>query len=590
MGAFLLLNINGLNTESSDNTLRNMLDVFNEKKMKLNWSIEINGFQLYVFGKQKIVAENVFQIDQDNFIAGTGTFLYDCNTSTKALEKIYHDFTIEGSFLKDIRGNFALIIRKHGKFFILNDTSGLYHIFADKEERIISSSLLPIRKYLRSVSLSKQEFYEYVFTGASYGDKTVFNEIILLDSNFIYELHPHKSKHNKPKLHTVESFVNKNLDSIVERVANELMGFSGTIKCTFGNDIITPITGGFDSRLIYAALKRVGIKPDSGFVLKKDHQKDVEIASMISKNENFPLQILPNDFPDFREDTELLKEQFYLYDGLGIGGIFQYFSGLDVWKQVSYSKLLLDGGGGEIYRNIHSLPLYSLKASDYVDRVFNKKQIDNFINKYSAKNFFEILAKKALYSIGSDSEMLSVNDAQKIFPLFYLKYWMGTINSNANQFSYYLTPFSDELIVNQSLEIPARFKINGYFEAKLIRFLDEKIAKYPSNYNFNFYDGVTTKTIIAALLKSNISRSLKAKLRTIARFKKSKNNLPFYTQDSYIKKALSLDKFIREKFDIKEFEVSHLINLSEISEPAQMSRALSVELLLRNKLLCFNLF
>ena len=585
MGAFLFFKKENTKIEEPENQCATILNVFKEKQMPLKKRLDLKNFILYVYGKINIDVENVIQFDNENFIIGTGTYLYKNKIGIAALKELYYDFSTTGKFFHNIKGNYAIILFKEGKLYVFNDLGGLYHIYTNKNKSIISSSIIPITKYIKSLNILKQELYEYIITGAVYGDKTVFKEIELIDSRCIYEIHPECKTYSKPTLTQDNSFDNLTIDQIVDTVANELIEYFKIVKSSFGNEIITPITGGFDSRLMYSALKRTGIKPIYGFVLKKDHQKDVEIASQIAKEEKLTLKIIPNDFPNYREDKTLniLKEQFYLYDGLGIGGVFQFFSGLDAWKKLEYSSLLLDGGGGEIYRNMHRLPSHGMSIQDYILRVFRKKDLSLCAESFSLDDYYSNFSKKIQSAININNQQLTRIEAEKIFPLFYLKYWMGSVNSAANQFSYYLTPFADEKIVSQSLKIPIKYKYKGYFEGRLIKHLDVELSKIPSNYGFNFFDGISIKQLISEMVILRISPKIKSQLKVLLKYHKPKNNLPFYTQKNYIEEALTLDYFIKERFGLDNLEMSNYINFSKAAEPSFVSRALSVELLLQNK-------
>ncbi|MDX9694893.1 MAG: hypothetical protein RBT49_03795 [Bacteroidales bacterium] len=586
MGAFLLFKENNIEIRKIEETYSSSIEVFKNKQLPLVKRFVSDNFILFLFGKQKVDVDNYLKIG-DGFIAGTGTYIYKNNTGAKALNDIYSDFNVSVDFPDSIRGNYAIILFKENRLFLFNDYQGLYNIFTNKSQSIFSSSILAIAKSMDKLSISKQEFYEYVLTGASYGDKTVFEEIDLVNSRVVHQISPQKKTTIRKNIfqERFSTLSNLPLDNLLEKVSAELVNYFDEVKSAFGNDIITPITGGFDSRLIYAVMNNTGIIPHSAFVLKKDYQKDVEIAQEIADHYKVPLLKLSNDFPNFKEDKSLetLKTQYYLYDGLGIGGVFQYFSGLDVWARLPYRKLLLDGGGGEIYRNMHRLPNRSMMTRKYIERVLNKGDIRICGESFNSEEYTNNLENKIMQALSVNRKSLSRIETERIFPEFYLKYWMGSINSLANQFSYYLTPFSDECIAAQSNKLPYNYKLSGYFEAKLIKFLSPELAKFQSNYGVNFYDGFTLRNQFVELMKIYTATQLKKNLKRLLPRKNKKVNLPFYGQQSYVQESLKLDEYVKELLCKSDLEVSKYIDFSKAVQPAAVSRALSVELIMSRK-------
>lgn len=579
MGAFLLVTSKHSGFFDFEKKTAPAIDVFRQKQLLLNKKFVKNKFILYVFNKQRISVNNFIEYDELNFIAGTGTYIYKSKAGREALDAIFHDFSFEKEFSGILQGDFAIIIFRDGNLIIFNSSEGLYRIYNSSDHTIFSSSILPLVKLSDDLVISKQEFFEYVLTGAHFGDKTIFKGIELLDSGKNYQLSPDIRISSKPEIKYISPFRDSDLEEIVFEVKETLSKYFRTIGKIFEDNIVIPLTGGFDTRLVYAMLKAEKIMPDHAFVLKKDNHPDIEIAELIAAADDIKLDILPNDFPDFTQDSTLsqLKRQFFLYDGLGIGGIFQFFSGMDVWDQLDYRLLLLDGGGGEIYRNIHNLPDAEISLNKYIEKVLHKKDFSLFTDQYNNKEYLEQVRIKIINSI--QQSVISRQNMEIIFPFFYQKYWMGQINSLANQFSYYLTPFSDHIIALQSVEIPVKYKNKGYFEALLIRYSDENLARVPTNYGISFYDLNENQRTVKELIKQFVPDSLSNILKPVHKKIFKKNNLPFYSQSDYVNKALRLDSYVKNIMGVNSLEVGEFIDFHKATDPAMISRALSVELL-----------
>lgn len=584
MGAFIIFRGE---TRDIKKKYSSSIEVFNNKNLKLNNEFIGDDFHVLLYGKQKVKVVNYHKFANGDFALGTGSFVYKNKIENQALELIHNDFDISGDCVNAIRGNYALIIFKKGKLYIFNDSAGGYNIYTNAEQSIITSSLIALTKCQDKIEISPQEFYEYVSMGSCFGNKTVFKGLSKLDNCLIYTVSPQLSNTCKKEI-DVSDFVKKSKGKKkkqVEGIAKELENYFDELKDSFNNNISVPITGGFDSRLVYAAVRKSGLVPDKAFVIKKDYQADIEISTLICKSNNIELDVLSTDFPNFKDDKSygILKDQFYSYDGLGIGGVFQYFSGLDIWKQINYKKAILDGTGGEIYRNMHRIPDSKVNLKSYIERVYLKKEIDFFTSKYNHDTFISEMQNKIRSEIDTDTNNVSRIDVEKIFPKFYLKGWFGSVISNANQFGYFFSPFFDELILQQSFYIPVKYKNNGGFEADLIKFLDPDLAKIRSNYGFNFYDKQPFKSTLIEWFKIHTPLNFKKIVKKIVRTKKNKDNRPFYVENKYVQESLQISDYVKGMLDVKQLAVEEYINFDQVSDPAVVSRALSVELLLKDK-------
>jgi len=503
MGAFILFrekeieNINQVNKEFSD--------VFTNKGLEKKKRFTANDCTIDVYGKRNVEVKNFIAFSNGDFIIGTGTYIYKNRIEENVLKIIYDNILNIQDLITDIKGNYAMIVFKEGKLYLFNDLSGGYHIYSLDNRNVFSSSFITLVKITKKLEISKQEFYEYILTGSFYGSKTVFKNISRIESEFIHIINPSYSKVTKKSIniHDFEELAKLPLKTQLIKVSSELLNFFKEIKDPFDTKISIPLTGGYDSRLAYAALKKAKVIPNNAFVLKKDHQPDVRIAEKIAECDGLDLILLSNNFPDYKKDKtlKLLKDQFYLYDGLGIGGVFQFFSGLDVWMQLKYKKLILDGTGGEIYRNMHRLPNRKISVIDYVQRVINKKSTNFCTSEFNQDIYNKVIESKIKSELNIAASKMSRMQSEMIFPKFYLKYWFGSVVSNANQFCYFLAPFFDSRIALQSYYIPIKFKNNGYFEAKLIKEIDIELAKIVSNYGYNFYDNISLKSWAIELIK-----------------------------------------------------------------------------------------
>jgi|GEM_PF-3204854 len=578
MGGFLLIR-KPLKEDEAVNLYASSLDVFRQKGLSPAHTQQGSGYILFLFNKKNLSGDNHIVAGDKLFIVLTGTGIYKEQAGKAALEEIARDHRSGTLSALHFRGNYCLLIGDGDTLTLCTDRSGLYHVFADASTEVISSSFLAVLSTQKSRTLAVQEFYEYVFNGAFYGNKTFFSEIHLLDSNHIHQLHPVVQQLPGSPPPPVTEFRGTSFEKQVEQVAGQLSAHFTAMKSVFGDHVNSPLTGGFDSRLLLALCLHAGIRPKLFLVSVKDRSHDPDIARDIAVAKGLELDNLKN-FPTLDGDSGhgLLKQNFYLYDGHGTGGVFRYYSGMDVMNHIRPEPLLLDGGGGEIYRNIKLVPDRRFNMKTYLKEYYDRCDLSCCTPAFHYDEYLDRLAQKALAAVGAEGMNVSRRETEMVFPLFHLKYWMGIINSMANQFSCYFTPYAEEDITWQSFEIPVRYKTLGRFEAALIRQLDPGLAKFRSNYGFNFYEGPSKGTQIREQIRMMFTPSMKKQFKFLLRKKKASD--PWARMPLYLK-----EEHLQDLLDLNHLTVTHHIDIRKVKDPLCLSRIWTVELLLQGSIM-----
>jgi asparagine synthase (glutamine-hydrolysing) len=577
MGGFLLIH----KSESSDiKTLeqqyRNSLDVFVKKGLPLNRRIITKEFVIYVFHKYQFNVNNLVIFDKNKFIISTGCCIYNQKIGHNALIELYEDFSEEGRFFSNISGNYCVIISKNDKLYLFNDYTGIYHVYTNESKNVISNSFLTILKTLNQRTISSQELYEFVINEVFYGDKTLIKEINLIDSKNIHQLYPKLSviaKAIKPEILSK----NFSFDEMKQRVTNNLIDYFTILQKNFGNSISTALSGGFDSRLTLGLMRKVRIEPNL-YVYGKEDSTDVKIAKLITKEENLELEVKDKDkFPKFKEEEFLqhLEKQYYLFDGFG-SGIFD--NGSDLSTRLERSKesnLQINGGGGEIFRNFWELPDKTYSIKSFLKSKYDCVNYRICTHHFNKKTYFLTLSDKIKTILNTHNNQINRQQIEMLYPFLRLKYWMGPNDSINNQFAYSLTPYTDIRFIFDSFDIPIKFKNIGIFEAAMIRSIDPVLAKYPSQYGFNFFDPIKSSTKIKYFFEINLPIFLRPFIRkhVLSRATRDKNKFPFYFEKNYLNKI----------FLSNHLTISKYFNIDKIDDPKILSRVLTAELLITDR-------
>jgi len=528
-------------------------------------------YKLYLYNKLVVSVDNhVTQSDSD-FCACTGTLLYRGSIGVTALKRFYDDFQPDSIPLEGLYGAFCVIIRKHARTFLLIDRLGIYKVYRNEKGTLWSSSFLAAAGALERRTVDAQSVYEYVFQGATYGNSTVFKEIRLADSGCVYELEAGaKEIPREGRLSAVAS--SESVDVRVDHNLKQLRDYFQVIGDCFGNNIDTALSGGYDSRLTLALLLERGIDP-SLHVYGRESDADVRVARNISRCEGIDLVHEDKSrFPRVEADrfAEIVEYNFLIFDGYPTDGIFD--NGADAAtrrERCDKGRLMLNGGGGEIFRNFFYLRNRSFTVRQLMWTFYSRFDPRACTDRFDEHVYHSALGDKLKSAIGVKNERLTRQEVESAYPLFRCRYWMGRNNSVNNRFGYALTPFIDYAIVKSAISIPTQEKYFGRFEARLIRGVSPALAAYDSAYGHDFSGDVPWPKVIKEFATyvrpprlRRYSYSVQNRLR--------KKNLPYTLTQNYLNRVLSDLPYMRAFFQVEY-----------VRDPAQLNRICTLEYLMQ---------
>jgi asparagine synthase (glutamine-hydrolysing) len=562
MGGFLLYNKNS-NQIISENALK----VFEHKKQRISGEKNFADYKLITFSKRSFENKNFFLFDNEDFIASTGTPVYKKLSGNNAASELYNNFKGTTSLdFRDFQGHFCYIIYFDKKVFIFNDFNGLYHIYRDTNYNIFSNSFLAVTNSLKKKNISHQGLYEYIFYGATYGNDTLINEVKILDNKKIHQLIPQFTSFNKSFPKKVPDKLKFN--ELIDVISTDLINYFGIITKDYDHFSLG-LSGGFDSRLLLSLLLNFNVKPII-YVHGMPDSMDVKISCSIAKA--FGLEFESYFDPDNKLiDKDFLKEfiksKFYSDEGLNDFGIFNSILNKDI--EISHrAKINLNGGAGEIFRRITRVPGNSVNVSHFVNEKYNFPR-DLVTQKFNKEIFFRNFNNKILdcFDIENIKPLLDTVLVNLADPNFKGRYWGAKITSKLNQYCYSLMPFLEPTFYLKSIYIPNKYKVAGRFEAALIGKINPELAKFNSNYGFNFYKGPNIKDKVAELLKIYSPTYLRG-----------------FSKKTAIKQSSELN-IIKERgkliFD-NDLLISEYININKILTKFMYSRTLTIEYFLRN--------
>jgi len=422
-----------------------------------------------------------------DFVFTCGTCISSQGVGVSAADAFYQGGDrVETDF---ISGHFVVVVRKGGKTTINMDQFGGYHVYFNAERRIISSSFYAISSALPSLTLRRQAAYEYVFNGVVSGNETIFAEVAVAPIRACIDVGAdgptiRRTAPNPPKMTSEEKYSDS-----VEHGIQLLDRYFGSVVTTFKGRINTALSGGYDSRLMLAGLRRHGAQPRV-YIYGRRQDSEVQLVEAIAKGEGFQLEVIDKEAQQIispNEFAEVARQNFFGVDGYNYGGIFHNGAERkESARRVAGNSIAFNGGGGEIFRNFFYLLDRPLRVHELLWAFYSGFDPACGTSIFDIDAYYRNLEKKIFEVVGSDDSWLPRPTVEWLYHNFRCRAWDGKIDTNSNWFGYTAMPFLERRITEHASRLPLRWKYHGAYEAALIERIDAKLAAYPSNYGHSF--------------------------------------------------------------------------------------------------------
>lgn len=544
--------------------------VFARKRLPRDAVLRRPEFILHLYGKRQTTLPHLVERPGGEFAACTGAFFYRGLHGAAALEAILDEAPMAHPPGPQGAGHFALLMYREGRLTLTRDRLGLYRVYTDREQTILSSSFLAMENTLPRLTPASQEIYEYVFHGAFYGGRTVFEEVELLQTDLVWDGPGPPSAMSVPGLDQEPRYAT--VDDAVEDVADTLCTYFDMLASNYQGNVTSALTGGYDTRLMLALGRRVGLDP-ALYVYGTGKSREVSVAKDIAVGEGLELKHVDWDtHPNVPVDAygSLIDNQYWCLDGFHNTGVFDgggnYAERL---RRTERAVLQLNGSGGEIYRDFWLLPDRPVAVERFVRSFYASFDPAVARPPFRVAGYFTQLGAKVRAVAGVPNGPLPRTTVEAMYPEFRLRFWMGVNNALNNELALGVTPFAEHAITRQSARIPITWKRCGRFEARLIAFLDPALAAYPSLYGHNFLNDPPVTVRLGSWLSRTAPITLRAPI--LRRMMNPSHPLPYYLTPPYINSI----------FGNRDWAVDEWFRRGAIRSPAMLSRVLTLELHLR---------
>jgi len=531
-------------------------------------------YVLAVFPKRQSRELAVAEFPNGDFVFTCGTLIYNSAVGKSAATAFYQDHSEVSRWSDKALGHYAVILRKNGETRIVLDGFGGFLVFYDSRRRIASSSFLAVASALDRVTVGTQAAYEFVFNGVVSGNATLFDEVSLAPANAIIEVGDRGLEFHLPSLAVPTIASTEPFEVMVEQSMELLDRYFAGVATSFGDRVTCALSGGYDSRLILAMLRRHGVRPRV-YVYGPPGDKDVCSARVMAQGEGFALEIIDKDKQLAFTPSEfggVAHDNFLASDGYTWSGIFN--NGAESAQRasrVSGNALALNGGGGEIWRNFFYLPNRTYSPRELLWSFYSQFDPEACTSAFDQEAYFRQLEDKLKALIGCPYQALPRPMVEWLYHCFRCRAWDDRINNINNTYGYVALPFLERPLTEHASVIPIGWKNHGAYEAELIRRADPRLASYPSGYGHDFGGPPPLTRRLAdygTYLRPPWLRRFAYRLKNRVR---RSGEWPVYLLKEYRDAALPDGVQV----------MSNLFHIDKVGDPAQIGRILTLEYLIK---------
>ena len=528
------------------------------------------------FDKISVHHENVYHDDRGGIIYIVGTPLVRDGLNIDNIAKyIYDSFekgvSCIGLIKKAIVGMWAAMIVKDGIGYVFNDYYGLYDICYSKSngDYYISNSLADICLCEPHLTFNEYAFIMEAFQGGAFPGETIFEGIKKIKSDECLLI-----DHDQMKLVHIEVSSEKynytNEDNALRDIAEMSRIYAKKIDAAYAPEGIG-MTGGLDSRLVFAAFNAVGADFSCVHgVSSVTYSGDKVIVEQICKAYNKELE-----FHDWQQPKAFnLKDQESVFAEVGFNnfiaaGCKAHFSKFK--EEAKRHHYHLAGYFGEAIR----LRDWAEKKGsffslyDYVDNYFINKALKSTYSNYdNYRNYVIDEHKKQLRSLGYEGDENAIPiDFFESFRWIMSRFsdTRSVFNTNIYRFCYPLMGFPQ--IHEAVLSLPAKVIKGSKFQIKLLCELDKglitKFDIFSHNRPWKIIRGKKIRKMSKANLADIIAESFPFIRPTLRRVYRNLRNKEGYQRNAMLNDIDSMRYLLPQYIEIDNYKES-LIRLRAI--------------------------
>jgi len=418
------------------------------------------------------------------------------------------------NWLTNSNGCFSVIIENMDIVILAVDKIRTFPIFYSIENKSIVVTDDPVTVYRKSKQIFKQAEIELETAGYVTGKNTLINEVFQVQAGELITYHKKQIESTFYANFFVQKIDHSPFKLLQEKLSDSLeTAFKRLINSLGGRQAVVPLSGGYDSRLIAAMLKKYGYQNVYTFTYGRAGNKELENSQKTAKALGFPwifIEYNENLINGFIHDIRFFdycnfagkaSSMFYMQDYFAVKYLHEN-------KLIDSDAVFIPGHSGDSIAGSHLQASISEKVDKktLIDIIYKKTYSQNIQKKYR-KPLHHIIEN---YIQNLPAHMLAYNILESwVFSERQAKF----IVNSANVFDFYgheyRLPFWDCDLVSFFKTIPFNYKL---FKTIYIKTLKETYFKTYS-IDFNKELQVNKLDIRKQLIKNKLKEFLPIKVK-----------------------------------------------------------------------------
>jgi len=241
-----------------------------------------------------------------------------------------HELSKLKKCLSTLNGVFSIIIKNENEVLIASDTTRFFPVFYTQtgNDWMISDSIQYLKKHKPQVSLDPYATLEFLSAAYTLRGSTLYSGIKqvqpgsvvsishgYVDSSFFYSFAKTQNDYSTGTFHEQQQALRAIIDTSFQRCLTPIRD----------QQIVLPLSGGYDSRLIACKLKELGCKNVVCFTYGRNN-REVQISKSVAKQLHFPWHFIEyttkvstnalslSDFSNYAEYASRGTSMFYLQE------------------------------------------------------------------------------------------------------------------------------------------------------------------------------------------------------------------------------------------------------------------------------------
>jgi len=363
------------------------------------------------------------------------------------------------------------------------------HLFSNSLEILVAA-----RGY---ASLCRNEAYEFIFSEAIYGQRTLFEDIFHLDPASVFQIGEKIEGRVYRKFFASGISSDFNEKMFYEKVENyfeNLRHFQHD-----GSRICCDLSAGYDTRTVASVLSRTLQSFSFNTNTNASDPTDHELAISLAEEMKIPIRRYDLKKEPFDNINDIYWKEAFAFLELA-RGLYRSASTFDLLaRKLADADLFVGGYGGKLIR----------------DKYVKYRSLDEFITSHyilphvpvpqeMLKLYKDSLMRKfSSHSVAGDIQ----STTQNIYYFERMRFWGGARIACFVTRAFHLHPLMDPELMEEILSIPLAEKGFGRLQKKMITHFNEVAARFTSGYGHSFVEDSSLSQRISAHKKRFLVRS-----------------------------------------------------------------------------------